>query len=80
MKKTLSCLVAFLMIFASLSPAAFCDLIAVKGKVVRHIEVRTGRRRRSGDLYYATNTKSGVTEFAVYEPTERSINYIRKDT
>jgi hypothetical protein len=64
-------------VFRSLSPSAFCDLVAIKGKQMRYIEVRTGRRKCDGGVYYSTNTKPGVTEFAVYEPTEQSIEYIK---
>lgn len=62
-------------VFRSLSPACYCDLVAVKDKVTRHLEVRTGWRDANGGLSYRKTARDGASEFAVYIVIDHSLHF-----
>jgi hypothetical protein len=63
-------------VFRAQSPHCYCDLIAVKGARVRHLEVRTAWREKSGKLTYSKKASPGATEFAVYVPNENALEFV----
>jgi len=65
-------------VFRSVSPHAFCDLVACKESVTRKIEVRTGSALFDGSASYSKKIAEHATEFAIYIPETGAILYIGK--
>lgn len=63
-------------VFRSLSPACYCDIIAVRGGVVRHLECRTGKRSADGVVAFPQEARKGATEFAVYCPADGALEFV----
>ena len=55
-------------VFRSVSPSCFCDLVIAKGGQLRTVEVRTGKRTRTGELSYPHDNRADV--MAVVLPDE----------
>lgn len=65
-------------VFRAVSQSCFCDLIALRGKEVRQIEVRTGYLSVTGNISYPKkiNKINGVpNEFAVYVQEKEKVYY-----
>lgn len=67
-------------VFRALSPAAFCDLIALKHEENMYVEVRTGYISHKGNLGYIKRINIGngkPTHFAVYTYLDNKVNIIK---
>ena len=62
-------------VFRALSPACFCDVIAVKGEQVLKIEIRTGYIAYNGKLSYPDNVRGTVDTFGIYERNKNECFY-----
>lgn len=66
-------------VFRSLSPACFCDLIAIKGDEMKKIEVRTGYKMvHSNKIFFPKklSTINGIpNEYAAYVNAENKVYY-----
>lgn len=60
-------------VFRALSPACFCDLIAIKDGEIISLEVRTGYRSLTGNLAYPTKVRGNVDMYAIYVPPENQV-------
>ena len=58
-------------VFRALSPACFCDVIAIKGKNTLRVEVRTGYKSKTGKVSFPTNAHGDIDIWGIYE---RAIN------
>jgi hypothetical protein len=64
-------------VFRALSPACFCDLIAINDNEHLFVEARTGYRApKSGNLSYPKKTRGSVNVFAVFVPITSEIFYL----
>lgn len=64
-------------VFRALSPACYCDLIAVKDGRVLNVEVRTGYVNNStGKLTFPKRRGKGVNVFAVYERNSGAVSFL----
>ncbi len=64
-------------VFRSISPACFCDLIAIKEGEIMKVEVRTGYTSPvSGKQTFPRITKGNITHYAVWDRNTEQINYI----
>lgn len=63
-------------VFRSLSPACFCDVVAVKGLATRFIEIRCGHYTMNGGVTYTPTMRPGATEFAVVTLSDRKVHFI----
>lgn len=69
-------------VFRALSPACFCDLIAIKDNEYMLLEVRTGYigiiNKEKVIFCKTIHTNGGIPNyFAVYSPSEDKIDYIK---
>lgn len=66
-------------VYRGLSPASYCDLIAIKGEATLKLEVRTGfyyhRKNKGKTLNYPTKRTNGKT-VVVYTFSDNKIHYI----
>jgi hypothetical protein len=62
--------------FRALSPACFCDAVAIKGGKSYSLEIRTGYRSMTGKLAFPNKVHEGVDLFAVFERNSEEITYI----
>lgn len=64
-------------VFRSVSPACFCDVIAIKEEEIMRVEVRTGYTSPvSGKQVYPKVTKGNITHYAVWDRNTERITYI----
>lgn len=68
-------------VFRSLSPNSPIDLVAIKGVLVRRLEVRTGVKNKNGTSTWSSRLNEGAgkdAEFAVYFPANDEIEFHKK--
>ena len=63
-------------VFRALSPACFCDLVAIKDGITRKIEVRTGYRNGNGDVRHPLGLRGDASEYAIFIRVTGEIVYI----
>lgn len=67
-------------VFRALSPACFCDLIAIRDTKILRIECRTGYRQSLGSLNFPKNKHGEIDIFAVSVISENVVLYIDANT
>ena len=66
-------------VFRSMSPACFCDIVAVKGSETLFIEVRTAYKDGRGEITYPKKLsirEANPTHYGLYVPQDKSIHLI----
>lgn len=66
-------------VYRALSPSAPFDIVAIKGEVVRKIEVRSGWYTPTGQVGFSLRCADETTEFAVYTDADKKIHYMVAD-
>lgn len=66
-------------VFRSLSQSCFCDIIAIKGKTVLKIEIRTGYKSTSGKICFPTKTHGEIDIYGIYERAGDKCYYFNKE-
>lgn len=70
-------------IFRALSPACFCDLIAIRNSEVLYLEVRTGYISANGSVGFPAkiSSKNGTpTHFAIYTYKDNKVSILDIET
>lgn len=62
-------------VFRALSPASYCDTIAVRDGVVFHVEIRTGYRREDGRISFPNGSKGLTNLFGVWERNKKTVHF-----
>ncbi len=62
-------------VFRCQSPNSPFDVVAIRGDLVRKIEVRTGKISDAGTRTWVQLTRPGTTEHAVYYPRNRTVEF-----
>lgn len=63
-------------VFQALSPACLCNLVAIKGRALYKIDVKTGYKSITGKLCFSATSKGNNDLFAVWERNSGKIFYI----
>ena len=66
-------------VFRALSPACFCDLIAVKDGHSLRIECRTAYKNKTGNLCFSKEKHGEIDIFALYVPKNNEFIYLEND-
>jgi hypothetical protein len=63
-------------VFRAMSPACFCDIIAVKENKTFKMEIRTGYMSGSNNLQFSKTLNGDIDGFGVYERNSGKIFYL----
>ena len=66
-------------VFRALSPACFCDVIAIKDKKILRVEIRTGYMAKNGKIFFPRNTHGEIDIFGIYERALNECSYYDKN-
>lgn len=63
-------------IFRAMSPACFCDVIAIKDNKIFRLECRTGYYNQNNSPAFASTIHGEIDYFAVYIPSHKECIYL----
>lgn len=66
-------------VFRAFSTSSFCDLVAIKGKKIYQVEVRTGYKSDNGSMCFPRELRKTANLYAIWERHTGIIYYLDKN-